>query len=991
MNKINKDEKHLRKILWVVLAVQVLLLFVIAIFFRVDDMTLSSDEIISFNKGWTLTREDGSQTKVSSLPFSSESPAGERVVLSNRINKIYAGKTLRFLSADQTVEVEVNGEIIYSFGTDDTRLFGHTPGSVVNFVDLPKNIGDGTIRIYITSPYDNYATRFSEVSIGDRDAVIVDFIKNNLLALIVCVIILFAGMVLLMLALIQRFSKQNTYGMAYIALCCFSCSLYGAIETKTLEVIWGNQTVYSFLVFFILMTMPIYLQLYYLKQLPECYGKRFRALLGLSVLNCTVQITLQICNVEDLMNLAPISHFLIFLTGLTILISLFQVICCNNSTQKNLDDAFSKRIFQFEFFAVFALIAGGMIDIVRNYVIYVGDFGSYMRIGCLVFSLAMIASHLLRVAHLYASSVAKNAYLLEREVENVEKQNKLLIQARDEAEQAKAKAQEASEAKSNFLANMSHEIRTPINAVLGMDTMILRDSKEDATLEHARDIQVAGQSLLALVNDILDFSKIESGKMEIVETQYDVSSLINDAYHMVEQRAKEKNLNLQVFNQEDIPRLLFGDEIRIRQIVTNIMTNAIKYTKEGSVTLSASCKWLESKKIALEFSVKDTGIGIAKENQGKLFDSFQRIDQKRNRNIEGTGLGLSITKQLLDLMGGTITVESEYGVGSTFSVSIPQKVLSSEPIGRFYERYEEALNEGQKYERKLFAPEAIILVVDDVPMNLKVIAGLLRETRIRVETATSGMQCLELVRKKKYDIVLLDHMMPVMDGIETLQKMNQDEQSLNRETPIIMLTANAILGAKEEYLANGFTDYLSKPVQIEELEEMLLKYLPEHLVYATGDENNAPAQASSTEQRDNSENSRSVVLEEQEAFKKEQEEEKQMSKLEQLSFLDTESGMNYCAGEEEFYLETLGDYVNENRVKELEEFYEKQDWKNYQVVIHAVKSTSLMIGANELSAHAKELEFAIKDDNPSIVLEKHESVLKEYKDTIANIQTVLAQ
>lgn len=957
---MKRKESILSKMLWIIIGIQAAILVIVLLAFRVDNMIVATDDVSSFNDGWVLTDPDGNQTALSTLPYDGRSPAGAQYILSNTLPKEFEGKTLRFLSADQIICVYVDDVLIYTFGTDDTRLFGHTPGSVMNFVDLPEEFSEGKIEIYISSPYDNYATRYTQMEIGDRDVVILGLLKGNLLELILCMILVFASVILAILSLIQRVTKQDTYGMIYMVVCLLCCAVYGAIETKTLSIFYGNQTIYSFLIFFVLQLIPICLQTYYARLLPNPFKRRFECLLVISSVNAIVQLLLQVTNAEDLMNLAAISHFLIFLTGLVILVTLLWLILYRDKDGHALMDEFSRAVLKYEFVAVFALVAGSVVDIIRNYVIFIGDFGTYLRIGSVVFALFMITADIIRVAHVYASSITDNAALIEQQMVQVEKQNALLIQARDEAESAKAKAQEASEAKSSFLANMSHEIRTPINAVLGMDTMILKECKDDAILEHAKDIQIAGQSLLALVNDILDFSKIESGKMEIVETQYDLGSLINDSYYMVEQRAKEKGLKLEVYNKEDLPRLLYGDEIRIRQIVTNLLTNAVKYTKEGMVTLSVSYERKAKDQINLQVSVKDTGIGIAPENQAKLFDSFQRFDQNKNRNIEGSGLGLAITRQLLDLMGGTITVKSEYQKGSTFSVCIPQKVLSNQPIGTFYKRYDKVENSKEQEKSIWCAPDAQILVVDDVKMNLKVFTGLLRETQIKIETAISGVECLELTRKKKYDVIFLDHMMPAMDGVETLEKMNADENCLNHQTPVIMLTANAIVGAREEYLRKGFTDYLSKPVQPEDLTQMLFKYLPEHLII--GDKNNAAKK-----------------------------EEQTMSKLEQLSFLNTESGMNYCINDEQLYFETLADYLDESKVEELEKFYADQNWKDYQISIHAVKSTSRMIGADALSEHAKELEFALKDDNPQIVIEKHADVMREYADMLAKIKAVVEE
>lgn len=384
-------------------------------------------------------------------------------------------------------------------------------------------------------------------------------------------------------------------------------------------------------------------------------------------------------------------------------------------------------------------------------------------------------------------------------------------------------ANAASTAKSSFLANMSHEIRTPINAVLGLNSIILRDSNEDSIKEYAKDIDSAGKSLLSLINDILDFSKIEAGKMDIVPVEYRLGALITDCKNMMFGRVSDKNLEFIISCDEKAPSVLYGDEVRIRQIIINLLSNAVKYTEKGKVTLDVKYEQMGDDFTSLIISVIDTGMGISEDNIENLFESFKRIDEVKNRNIEGTGLGLALVKQLTSLMGGTISVESELNKGSKFTVVIPQKIISSEPIGEIVKSKEKQKSVEQMDD--LADVEGKILVVDDVAVNLKVIKMLLKKSKLEIDTVDSGFAALEKAKEVHYDIIFLDHMMPVMDGIETFHKLKDDDLSPNRDTPVVMLTANAVGDVKDKYMEEGFDDYISKPVSFVALKNVIQKLL----------------------------------------------------------------------------------------------------------------------------------------------------------------------
>lgn len=541
----------------------------------------------------------------------------------------------------------------------------------------------------------------------------------------------------------------------------------------------------------------------------------------------------------------------------------------------------------------------------------------------------------------------------------------------------KQEADNANKAKSQFLANMSHEIRTPINGILGMDSILIKECKDEHLLEYARDIQSASQTLLSIVNDILDISKIESGKMDILPVQYELFSVINDCYNMIFFKAQDKKLELELKIDPCIPSELFGDEVRIRQIINNLLSNAVKYTQEGTVTLAMDFEEQESARINLIILVKDTGIGIKKEDFEKLFESFQRLEEKRNRTIEGTGLGLNLTKRLIEMMGGTLTVESVYGEGSTFTARIPQEVRSSEQMGDFMERYQRRMVPAGQRKDSLTAPKARILVVDDVEMNLKVVKGLLRETKIQIDTAMSGKECLERIQKQSYDMIFLDHMMPEMDGIETLRQMRQTEGYADRAVPVIALTANAISGSKERYLNAGFHDYLSKPVREEALLGMLRKYLRKELI-ENGEAVQNPDRRVSDEFQSGAEKTAGTEEKAETAAGT-------GGLLRYEGILDIETGLTYCMNDEDFYMEMIADYKVGDKTAKLQAYFEAEDWENYQIYVHALKSTSLTIGAVTLSKEAKALESACKEGNAAYVKEHHNDMMGRYQALLDSI------
>ena len=526
-----------------------------------------------------------------------------------------------------------------------------------------------------------------------------------------------------------------------------------------------------------------------------------------------------------------------------------------------------------------------------------------------------------------------------------------------ELEQMAAMANAANKAKSEFLSSMSHEIRTPINAVLGLDEMILREATDASIREYASNIQSSGKALLALINNVLDFSKIEAGKMEIIDDDYDLASSINDLMNMILPRVHKKNLEFVVNIDNSVPCKLYGDENKIKQCALNVLTNAVKYTNEGFVIFNVGWEKVDDDHIMMKVSVSDTGIGIKAEDLERLFQPFERMEEMRNRSIEGTGLGLNIVGKLLHMMDSKLEVQSEYGKGSTFYFNILQRVVDWAPMGDFNERYRKNVAQ-REYQETFQAPEAKILVVDDITVNLTVVKGLLKATRIQIDTAKSGAEAIEMACAKRYDLLFIDHQMPEMDGIETLTRLHHEQDCASEFAPTIALTANAIAGAKEKYLEVGFTDYLSKPVAGEALEAILIKYLPPALVLHKGDagfvEQAAPEVVASP--------SHDLA-----AF------------FFQRFHIDIDAALKYCGGMENF-LAVAGDFYDlmDSQIEKIDRLSKEEDIHEYVVQVHALKNSARLIGAINLSEQALHLEKSGDANNRAEIDEKTPKLLKDY-------------
>ncbi len=727
---------------------------------------------------WVEVMPDGTGLPIE-VPGMAKANRGEWITIATTLPQTQEDTWICVRSMQQEIRIYVDDELRKEYSTLDTQLFGKT--STVEYVFFPLYSSDAGKTLLIEFMTESsYAGYVSEMYEGNRYDIEKYFYGVYAPSAIVSALMLLIGLFVVCCCIFVRVFYKKDIELLHLGNGILIAAMWLLMESKLRQFVFPNSTVAMWMGFLMVAIIP-YPFIAYINRIQKYRYQKAYMVVGVGViLNCFTVVTLQVLNVKDFFETMTLSHIMLLAT--IVLIGITTIM-----------DVFRGYIKEYREVAIgfIGLMLAGVIEISLVYMVDAQLNGIALCVGLVIL---LVAAGLKAI----------------RDLLNVEKEKQAAIAA--------------SQSKAKFLANMSHEIRTPINVVIGMNEMILRENKDETIEEYAYNIKSASQMLLSLVNDVLDFSKIEAGKLQIVEADYRLASMLSDVILGTNVRAKDKNLEIKLDIDETMPSILKGDEVRIKQILNNLLSNAIKYTEKGSVTLSAKGVRGEDG-FWLSFAVTDTGMGIKKEDMEKLFTSFQRLELSKNRYIEGTGLGLNIVKQLVSCMNGTIDVQSEYGVGSCFSVRIPQQIVDDTAMGKVGQKPKQSLAVKDAKKDSLYVPNAKILVVDDTQINLRVIRELLKRSRVQLDFATGGNECFEKTKKKKYDLILMDHMMPDPDGVQTLHMIRDDVDNLNRETDIIVLTANAIAGMREQYLAEGFADYLPKPVEAAKLEATIAKFL----------------------------------------------------------------------------------------------------------------------------------------------------------------------
>ena len=834
-----------------------------------------------------------------------------------------------YFETRKDVAVYINGELRKDYiEKRDYNIPGGSFKRFLMYVPL-KEADSGAETVIIRKSPQDIDRGIPEVFISTRSGAMNYLFKTVGLLFILSFIVLIFAFVSFVVSIVLRVMYKQRIDMMYGALGIFIIAAWLITDSSLFPFVFGVYHVNGFLSFTLCLMIPLALIIYIASLHKGRYKKSMSFIILVSILNAVGWPLLHFTGIVPFYNVIDLANgVLVFLAVTGIVILVIDAVKGNTES------------YRYTYIGFLGFLVGCLIELTN-----------------ILFEISIVRESIPMVSGLGFLLI----FIVIQQVNDLRKIN-----------MEKQHAIDISDAKTRFLASMSHEIRTPINAILGMNEMILRENKDKTIDEYSRSIETSGKMLLMLVNDVLDFTKIEAGKMEINEAEFLMSDMLYDVISLIKERAEEKSLGLKVDIIDELPNHLISDEFRIRQILVNLMNNAVKYTEAGTITLELGGCYIDDV-YELMFSVKDTGKGIRKEEQEHLFEAFSRADAKANANIEGTGLGLAIVKSIVDSMEGSVGVESEYGVGSLFWVKLSVKYKDKEPLNSDFmenRQIKKSVSETSSFT----APDAKILVVDDTQSNLTIVKLFLKKNGIVPDLCNTGTRAIELCKEKKYDLILMDHMMPKPDGIETLHIIRDDKDSLNKDTKAIVLTANAVAGSRQMYLDAGFEDYLTKPLDSNLLERTLKNMLPADIVKESesidfSDEimEFEPIDSAETESSYN----KSISLE----------------------GMDYEVALLHCGGEEDFLFEIMGDIAAEcsERSDRMKVSLKNEDVHSYEIDSHTIKSSMANIGMMEFSERAKKHEYAAKDNDISFINEDGEAFIAEYINICNKLENYLSE
>ena len=908
-DKALRTMKYVTIIALVICALAVLCL---AAFSSSDDGS-GREPVSLWQEGWLFTGEDGT-TKSVRIP--AKNVNDQKYTITNILPRKYEDKAaLLIWSNDHLVTVRVDGEEVFSYTyVPEKQINQDLAPSQYLILPLKEDYAGKDIEIEYTCLPDTLNT-IGRIYIGDQTDAIMYLIRRNALTLIAAIVIMVFGIIAISRFFMNsRFRTNQTRGNLCKGIAMLFAAVWMIFQTDCRQFLLPNIYLVRDLNYLaqIALPLPFVLAVAFVEE-----KEYFRS-----------AIIFVICTAfDDLVLFALLfsgtANFRRLGLMMDVPLNASVAYCAITVGLIIKNDRQLARKMRTTIIAMAVLAVTGVLEIAGQNGF--GLTGVFLPLGIIFFAAVTEAINSANVVQTVKKDIEFNAY---------------------------------RRSQKTLLASVSHEIRTPINSVLGLDEMILRETKEEAIRQYARDIHTSGKVLLSLVNDILDFSRLESGAVELLPEPYSLRELLTEISVVERERAAQKGLTYRVVVNPAIPDRLVGDYSRIRQVLINLINNGVKYTQKGSVELSVDFEQKEGANILLKFHIRDTGIGIREEDINRIFEPFVRVDEKKNRAVEGTGLGMSITENLLILMGSRVSVESRYGKGSDFSCRIPQPVADPAPIGEF--DMQSIREEKPEEEKDYICPDACLLVVDDTPLNIKVFTGLLKKKRPVIHTAASGEEALKACSETKFDVIFMDQRMPGMDGYQTLSALRERESCrVNRDTPVVLLTANSFAGMKEEALAHGFNGYLSKPVIPADLYRELKSFLPDEKVLVEGEspEGGAEAAASRSEApAPGSETAKKAATSAEPAAPEEASLFERLSSVCGIRAAEAAEAM----GSEDLYTSVLSDFVAlaPKNAEEIGKLRENHDIENYTIKVHALKSSARIIGAESLSAAAKALEAA---------------------------------